>query len=194
MNSVHSNFNPAEDIIDDYVKKNDKFRIRYETLMTQMEEFIQATGYEECAKVDGLVLGYLLVDYFEDIRRLKLFHKVEHINSIRIVSYISYWLIKRKPIQISNCKDKHLLYINERFVLWYILNFLSAKDEEHILERDNAGLKAFDDALLYYLKYRFNNASSLELVLSAFFAGEIYQSKDIDLSARLTRFDKPRDE
>ena len=189
MNSMHSVFIEADDILKEYVKNNDKFKKRYETLMVEMDEFLEATGYTENARVDGLVLGYLLVDYFEDIHRLKLFHNVDHINSIRIVSYISYWIAYRKPIQITNSKDKQLVYINERFVLWFILNFLSSKTDEHIVERENAGLKSFSDALLYFLKYRFTSANSLELILTSFFAGEIYQSREIDLSNRLTRYD-----
>ena len=48
-------------------------------------------------------------------------------------------------------------------------------------------LKSFAEALFYFLKYRFRDANSLEIMLTAFFAGRIYQEKQEDLSDCLGR-------
>lgn len=187
MDSVHSEFVRAEQLLEQFGDNNDKFKGRFTALLTGMNTFIKAAGLEEKVKVNELVLGYALVDYFEDIRRLKEFHKVPHINSIKIVAYISYWLVRRKPLQLLY-QDKELIYINERYVLAYILDFLS-REGDHILERDNAGLKSFSESLLYFLKYRFLTANSLELALTSFFAGQIYQEKKEDLSGNLAKYE-----
>ena len=59
---------------------------------------------------------------------------------------------------------------------------MSGNDDIPILIRENEGLKSFSESLFYFLKYRFHEANSLEMVLSAFFAGQIYQEKEKDIS------------
>jgi len=53
--------------------------------------------------------------------------------------------------------------------------------------RDNAGIKSFLESLLYYFKYRSIDANSIEMILLSFFAGQIYQEKDKDLSQSLSK-------
>ena len=59
------------------------------------------------------------------------------------------------------------------------------------MKKSNVGLRSFEDSLMYHLKYRLLSATSLEILIIAFFAGEIYQNEDVDLSDRLTRYDDP---
>lgn len=187
MNNVNSRFVKADVLLDEFVKVNDKFESRFTSLLEDMYDFVEKAGVKDKVVVNELALGYTLVDYFEDIRRLKSFHGIEHVNGIKIVAYTSYWLLKRRPIQILEQK-KELVYINERFVLAYIMDFLSGKDETPILLRENKGLKSFVESLFYFIKYRFHEASSLEMVLTAFFAGQVYQEKDRDLSDELAKY------
>ncbi|TGY88011.1 hypothetical protein E5329_26230 [Petralouisia muris] len=187
MNSVRSEFVKASKVLEYFAHNNDKFEQRFSSLLDNMIDFIKKAGIEGKVTVNELSLGYMLLDYFEDIRRLKEFHKIEHINSIKIVAYTSYWFLRRKPIQILE-QEKELLYINERFVLAYIMDFMSGDDEVPILLRENDGLKSFSESLFYFLKYRFREASSLEIMLTAFFAGQIYQEKEIDLSGCLAKY------
>lgn len=187
MNNVHSEFIKAEQLLHDFGEKNDKFEKRFSSLLIDMLEFIDKAGLKEKVFVNELALGYMLVDYFEDIRRLKIFHNIEHVNSIKIVAYISYWFLRRKPMQILD-QEKELMYINERFILAYIMDFISGNEEIPILLRNNDGLKSFSESLFYFLKYRFHEANSLEMVLTAFFAGQIYQEKEIDLSDKLAKY------
>lgn len=188
MNTVHSEFIRADNILKKFVEEDSKFEERFTALLTDMNDFITKSGFEGKVIVNELILGYALVDYFEDVRRLKSFHKMDHINSIKIVSYTAYWLLRRQPMQIIE-QRKELLYVNERFVLAYILGFLNDQNKGKILERDNAGLKSFMESLLYHFKYRAVNANYIEMIIAAFLAGEIYQNEEEDLSSRLSQYD-----
>lgn len=187
MNNVHSEFVRADLILKDFAKTNDKFVQRFESLLEDINIFIKEADLKGKVIVNELALGYMLVDYFEDIRRLKTFHGIDHVNSIKIVAYTSYWFLRRKPIQIIE-QEKELIYINERFVLAYILEFLSGNYEPPLILRDNKGLKSFSESLFYFLKYRVNGANSLEMILTAFFAGQIFQERDKDLSDILAKY------
>ena len=153
-----------------------------------MNEYIKQSGYEEKLVVNPLVLGYALVDYFEDIQRLKALHPIEHINSIKIYAYTSYWIINRKPIQILK-PEKDLIYANERYVYGYIMDFLNKEyqvtDLDNIYISKRSGINTFRETLFYYLKYRLKDAFSLELMITSFFSGQIYQSAD-DMSDSLS--------
>lgn len=183
MLSMHSKFDPPDEILNDQKKLN-KFEKRYEALYNQMYSYIEKSGYSNAVKINDIILGFMLVDYFTDIERLKEFHGVNHINSIKLISYTVYWLLRRKPIQIIK-SDKTLQYVNERFSLALILEFLSSKDKQHIAIRTNAGLKAFRELLFYFFKFRQFNAQDIELMITAFFAGQIYQETTKDISCNL---------
>ena len=187
MKSVQPDFKIPKEFVAEFVDTQ-KFEKRYASLLADILDFIEKSGYIDKIFVNEMVLGYALIDYFEDIRRLKKFHGVEHINSIKIVSYTSYWLLKRKPIQIKEL-DKELLYVNESFILVYILDFLERNENDKILNRTNTGLHSFAEQLLYYLKYREITAKSLEMLIMSFFAGQIYQEKEKDISDYLPEHD-----
>ena len=187
MDRIHSEFVKADALLQEFVKKEDKFQERYVALLTDMKTYIERSNYKGKVVVNEMVLGYALVDYFEDIRRLKVFHNIEHINSIKIIAYTAYWLLRRKPMQII-AMEKELIYVNEKFILAYILDSLSNDECGNIFLRDNAGIQSFKESLLYFLKYRYTSATSLEMMIMSFFAGQIYQEKEKDLSAMLSRY------
>lgn len=172
-----------------------KFEERYNSTLKMMESFIKLNNLSEKVVVDRMILANVIIDYFSDVKRLKEFHKdIKKINSEKVISYMSYWILHRKPIQIvSNAAslDKDLITINERFVLQYILNYLSEREcGSHILLRNNIGLQNFSGILLYYLVYRKIDAQSLEMILTAFMAGQIYENTARDISSELHPFDK----
>ena len=183
MEGIHSEFQKANKLIEVFFK-DDKFKNRYASLLNMMKSFVEHAGLSQQVSINELILAYALVDYFEDIMRLKEFHDVEHVNSIKIVSYTSYWLLRAKPMQI-NSVDKKLLYINERFVLSYIMTALEDETKGRVLQRKSPGLKAFSESLFYFLKYRATSAQSLELALISFLAGRIYQETNEDISDKM---------
>lgn len=184
MEDIRSEFRKADKLIEEFFEKNPKFKERYTSMLTMMNAFIKEANLTGSVTVNELVLAYALVDYFEDIMRLKEFHNVEHVNNVKIVSYTSYWLLHAKPLQVT-VNDNRLVHINERFVLSYILTALENEKHGHIMQRENQGLKAFAEQMLYFLKYRGISAQSIEMTILAFFAGRIYQELDIDISSEM---------
>lgn len=187
MQDINSEFIIADKMLEAFADKTPKFTERFVSLSKSMQTFLDKSKLSETVRVDPIILGYALFNYFEDIMRLKEFHHVGHINNIKIVSYTSYWLLRMKPLQ-SVSTDLKTVYINERFVLSYIMNFLENDNCGKILLRTESGLKSFRETLFYFLKYRSINAQSLEMMIIAFFAGQVYQETTEDISASLGKF------
>lgn len=184
MISVHSVFEPADDLLKEFDSKDGKFKNRFSCLLGAMQEYIKRSDYIGKVVVNELVLGYALTDYFEDIKRLKDFHHVPHINSIKLISYTVYWLLRRKPMQVL-INDKDIKDVNERFALAYVLEFLNDESKGNIILRENKGLQAFRETLFYYFSFRHYTPQDIEMIIMAFFAGQIYQSSETDISGFL---------
>ena len=199
MDNISSNYYGCDELIEAFGK--DKIAQRWDTLYTQLDEFLVQNNLSSVATVNKLILANVLLDFYYDIKRLKDFHGIERVNSQKIIAYTAYWLLYRKPIQIINPQQledpqiniKELGTLNERFVLQYILNHLSDSDrgKSHILDRsdNNKGLENFSAMLLYYLEYRLRDAQSLEMIIMSFFAGQIYERTDKDISSELHSYD-----
>jgi len=191
MNNITFNYYKCDEILEKFGKE--KVEERWDTLYKELNDFLEYNKLSSIASVNKLLLGYAIADYFQDVERIKEFHKIEKANSQKIIAYTAYWLLKRKPIQIDNPQSEdqqsnitELNTLNERFVLQYIFNYLSErKKEKHVLLRSNEGLKNFSNMMLYYLEYRLRDAQSLEMIIMSFFAGQIYENTDKDISSEL---------
>lgn len=117
----------------------------------------------------------LLWIYFSDIQRLKDYQKIEHVNEIKIKAYETFWLLKRKPLQLKGqIDDDRLLYVNEKFLLTRLTSFMLGEDiNMPLVGEKSVAFKNFLDTLYYYLKFRRCDAQSIELMLLAFKAGQI---------------------
>ena len=190
MSNISFKYSRCNDIINSFGEE--LLEKRYNTLLKEMKIFLESNNLSEYARVDKFILANAITDYFSDIKRLKDFHKIENTNSQKVIAYVSYWLLYRKPIQVFyevSEPPKELFTINERFVLQYILNHLSERERKcHILERENKGLENFSAFLLYYLVYRIHDAQSIEMIIVAFFAGQIFEQIDEDISFQLPPF------
>jgi hypothetical protein len=195
MDNITSNYYKCDEILKEFGEE--KVAERWDTLYRELNDFLEYNKLSSVASVNKLLLGYAIVDYFQDVERIKEFHKIEKVNSQKIIAYTAYWLLKRKPIQIDNPQSEdqqsnitELDTLNERFVLQYIFNYLSErKKEQHVLLRPNNGLKNFSNMMLYYLEYRLRDAQSLELIIMSFLAGQIYERIDKDISSELHQND-----
>lgn len=199
MNNITFDYLNRDDIIETYGK--DEIEKIWNLLFQEMDAFLEQNSYSSVASIDKHILANAILDYLEDIKRLKSFHRINEINSQKNIAYTAYWLLRRKPIQIYDAQSKvdkpemlkELTTVNERFVLRYILDYLSArKRESHILERSNKGLENFSNMMLYYLVYRLRDAQSLEMILMAFLAGQVYERTDQDISPELHPYDRPK--
>lgn len=190
MDNIRTELVYADRTVKNCILHNNKFKDRFEAQLENMNAYIEKSGYSKKMIVNPLVLGYALVDYFEDIQRIKALHPIEHINSIKIYSYISYWLLRRKPIQILS-PERELIFANERYVYAYIMDFLNCYQDNrkelnglsNIFTDTRQGIDTFRESLFYYLKYRVRNALELEMFITSFFAGQIYQEQKVDLSS-----------
>ncbi len=191
MKNLSFNYCLCDDILSYFGEE--KVERYYNTIYDELIEFISINKLSDLIRVDKVLLGNVIIDYFNDIKRLMEFHKdIKNVNSEKVIAYTSYWLLHRKPLQIIkedfNCKE--IQTINERFVLQYILNYLSVRERKsHILLRKNKGLQNFASLMLYYLVYRKYDAQSLEMIVTAFLAGQIYEQIGEDISNKLHPFD-----
>lgn len=152
----------------------EKIEARYIALYEYLESFIKRNKYEKNVMIANSVLNQVVIDYFTDIYRLKEFHKIKHINFIKIHAYIAYWLLRRKPLKIieDNEDGVELALVNERFVASYLLQFLRGKHEKvFLLEEDRQDYMEFVKNMEYVLRYRTVTAQMLETVLESYMAG-----------------------
>ena len=182
----------CDDIIAFFGEK--KLAERYDALFFEAQKFLEVNNLSEKVVVNKIILANAVIDYFSDIKRLKDFHTdILKANSQKVITYSAWWFLYRRPMQIidTSADDKELATINERFVLQYILDYLCERERSaHILLRNNKGLTNFATLLLYYLMYRAHDARSLEMIVTAFLAGQIYERIDEDISTLLHPFDK----
>ena len=181
----------CDELIDEFGEQ--KIIDRYNTLYEEMQLFIKQNGLLDQAEVNKTILANVIIDYFYDIKRIKTFHvRISKANSEKVIAYTAYWILHRKPIQVKNnaLNNFKMSTLNERFVLQYVLDYLSQRERKsHILLRENVGLKNFCKFMLYYFIYRSHDAQSLEMIITAFLAGQIYEQIDSDISDILHPFD-----
>ena len=163
-----------------------EFDSRFAELQKQINEFLVASRYisstaeEGCAECNDRILYHVLLDYYSDIQRLKEFHKIKHTKTDKNIAYLSYWILKRKPIQITNSveEDKDI-FINERFVCYIVAYecLQQKRKDSHILKLDAQSEGKYDkyiDLLLYFFKYRECSAQMIELLIETFKMGIIF--------------------
>ena len=173
MNNIenkHVNYDELIDCIGEEVIESRIYQISQEML-----DFLKNNDLEEVAYIHEMALSHAIMDYFSDIQRLKDYQKIEHINDIKIKAYETFWLLKRKPIQLKKqIEDDRMLYVNEKFLLTRLTSFMLDKDiNMPIIEEKATALRNFLNTLYYYLKFRRCDAQSIELMLLAFRAGQI---------------------
>lgn len=143
---------------------------RFFHFFVEYSEIIAAMGYEEYVRIDENLLGKAVIDYFEDIDRLKKYEGINRICTSKIYGYGVYWLMKRKPLQIirMDCSDERILYVNEIACTTMIISKMF-KEMGIVEEKSDELLMNFFNLLFYNFKYRLFTQKSLELMIEAFF-------------------------
>lgn len=160
-------------IIDHFTE--DRIVSRYNWVNDLMLDFIRTQGYGDKVCVSEDVLNHVIIDYFVDIYRLKEFQDIEKVHESKIYAYLSYWILRHKPIQIINGSEKEV-FVNEEFVSELIRShlFTDPADVSILLEK-RPDVDNFLETLLYYFKYRDYSPKSIEMIILAFTAGRGYQ-------------------
>lgn len=148
---------------------------RIEQISQEMIDFLNTYNLNQAAYINKMALTHAIMDYFSDIQRLKGYQKIEHINDIKIKAYETFWLLKRKPLQLKEqIEDDRILYVNEKFLLTRLTSFmLDSQINVPMIEEKGTAFKNFLNTLYYYLKFRRCDAQSIELMLLAFKAGQL---------------------
>lgn len=162
---------------EDVIRKigEDKIQQRFLDLNQSYADFIDNEKISDKVVINSFVLIHAIMDYFTDILRLKEFHQIDYTNSYKTLAYEISWLLRRKPIQILKDEHEELVYINEKFVLSYTMNFITtSKESSRYYDLSQVRRQCFNgyiESFYYYLKYRNCNAQALELALLSFEAG-----------------------
>ena len=181
MDKIAQSYESYSDIISEFTEK--RIQERFQDLYEAYDDFIEKMQLKKVIHINSYTLWHAVLDYFTDISRLKKFHKNERINSFKIMAYELSWLIRRKPLQIIEDEDAHedrekaegLVFINEKFVLSYIVSYFTKligyDFYETLNEHNKACFDGYLDSLFYYLKYRNCSSQTLEFALLSFGAG-----------------------
>lgn len=170
----------------EYIK--DSFEIntieeRFKSLVQYYRRFISTFEDERianCISINHFALEEAVTSYYVDTKRLKDFHQIYKTNVSKVYGYMSYWLLKCKPLQVNmsdedyqtlrDMKEK-LSYLNEKFLTGYIINGILAELDVNIYDAEKLkSFETFENLLLYTLKYRDVTAKCLELMISSFLA------------------------
>lgn len=146
---------------------------RYKYLYDKMQEYINERGKQDVLYIHEDILHQVVIDYFADIYRLKEFHKITHVNIIKIVSYEVYWLLRRKPIQMKVVPmESKEVFANEGFLTTFIAHECLAPEETEPMnkEQEDAFFKYLKH-IYYHLKYRNVDKQNLEIMLYSFETG-----------------------
>lgn len=152
-----------------YLLKNYNFEKRYENLLTQMQDVLEALGILDKVNINTDLLGQAVLNYFEDVDRLKKFEGIERTNEDKIYGYETFWLLREKPIQVNdNDIPNEYLYINEKVFTCMLISKMLKEADIHP-DSKNAHLMPFLKLLYYNFKFRIFTQQSLELMITAFF-------------------------
>ena len=172
MNTIEKIYTNYDGLLEEF--SEEVIQSRYAVFYEEIEEFAKSLGIREKIKISESLLSHAVLDYFTDISRLKHFHQAKHINSLKVISYETYWLLRRKPIQIlvEDETSDAMAFLNEKFVFSRIAKYLMGDGKRVILSPETKkGFLNYLDSLFYYLKYRNYDAEMLEMMLMGFKAG-----------------------
>lgn len=174
MNNIENTYIKYDELVAEVGQ--DVIESRIKQISQEMLDFLSMNDLEGVAYIQEMALTHAIMDYFSDVQRLKDYQKIEHINDIKIKAYETFWLLQRKPLQLKNeLEDDKFLYINEKFLLTRLTSFMLGDDINKPIVGDNSiAYKNFLNTLLYYLKFRRCDKQSLELMLLAFKAGQLF--------------------
>ena len=143
---------------------------RYLSILRRLADFITVKKIAQCVTVDQALLKTAIYDYFIDIARVKNFQQLDRANPEKIYGYMAYWLLKRKPIQVTR-QFPGSKFINELFITAFLITSILAEKRLTCTQCTEETFNKFQSLLFYHLKYRSITQQTLELMIEAFFCG-----------------------
>ena len=161
------------ELIDKVGKEN--FENRFACVSQSIDKFLMEANYPEWVQCNERILYHVLLDYFADIHRLKEFHDIQHTKTDKVMAYLIYWILRRKPIQLTQySKDDKDIFVNERFACNMLLSECLLADNAVLTDELAEKLGAYIDLILYYFKYRQYNPQTIELLIESFKMGNAF--------------------
>lgn len=173
MRNIENTYTNYEELVNKVGEEVIESRVKQ--IAYEMTEFLKTYELLDSVYIHEMLLTHAVMDYFSDIQRLKDYQKIEHINEVKIKAYETFWLLKRKPLQLTKqLESDKWLYVNEKFLLVRLTNFM-LQDNMNVpmVQERKVAFTNYLDTLYYYLKFRKTDAQALELMLLAFQAGRL---------------------
>ena len=104
MDKITQSYELYSDIISEFTEK--RIQERFQDFYDAYDDFIKKMHLKKVVRINSYTLWHAVLDYFTDISRLKKFHKIERVNTFKIMAYELSWLIRRKPLQIVVDEDE----------------------------------------------------------------------------------------
>ena len=181
MDRISHLYEDYADILEEFGR--DRIQDRFSDLYSSYEKFIIDGGLSADVRINDFILMHAILDYFTDVSRLKRFHKISRTNTFKVVSYEISWLLRRKPLQVLTDNNEELVYINEKFILSYIVSYFSqlvgSDFYDGLTPENQKSFDGFIDSLYYYLKYRNCSSQTLEFALLSFGAGVVASNHNL---------------
>lgn len=134
--------------------------------------FISQNNLSKYVEINTELLNVAIYSYFGDMYEFYKFYGSNHVNAERVISHRAYWLLKYKPLQIFQTQETYtqkLNTVNERFILLYVLDYLSDRlGDTHILVHSDKNMTVFSERLFHFFVIGMQNAQSLESVINIF--------------------------
>lgn len=147
------------------------FEKRYKNLLIQIQDVLEGLDILDKVEINTDLLGQAVLNYFEDVERLKEFEGIVRTNEDKIYGYETFWLLRDKPIQLIESNTPYeYLYINEKVFTWILISKM-LRDAGVDIDSKNPRLMPFLKLLYYSFKFRNFTQQSLEVMITAFFCG-----------------------
>lgn len=176
MINIESHYEHYEQLIQK--ETPEKIQQRYQDLYERMSMFIEEfpEGKTKLC-INERILLHCVLEYFEDIEKVKIAHRLTNTNSPKVQAYTAYWILRRHPIQVleTGVEAEDLVFANEKFVLSMLMGYMMSGQETKPLVGDELKtFRAFMNSFYYYLKFRRLDAQAIEMVLLSFHLGNIF--------------------
>lgn len=151
---------------------------RFQNLLEQIQDTLIKMGIIDQVAINTELLGKAVIDYFEDIDRLKKFEEIDLVNVSKIYSYGTFWVLRRHPIQIIDSSiEQRFWYVNEKVCIAIMIPKMLAEMNVKMTAK-NPQFRNFLDLMYYNFKYRLYSQKTLEFMVAAFFCGYSIKKED----------------
>jgi hypothetical protein len=156
---------------------------RYVDAFKNVQSLLEKCGLKEHCTIEPELLWRATLDYFEDIARLKTFHRHKHVQTEKIYAYETFWYLRNHPIQINRVDEVRPCYahINEYLFSYWLIKKMATELEakfalniqiDNFIEKfENHDLIiGFREKLYYTFRHRTYTQQSLLLMIEGFMA------------------------